>query len=164
MRGSGVEPLSRSGRQPSVSPHRKPKFPGGMPRIPRWKRHIRSTPRDRASEKGSRGDAPCFGNRGRVSPCAWMSRQPGVPFQPCKFPSRRRRPPALETSPLHHPHRSNHSATQALRGVGGETSSDLASLGHLPLRGRLIRPKRNDEKQWFRRKPVLCVRTKLLPR
>ena len=34
------------------------------------------------------------------------------------------------------------------------TSSDLASLGHLPLRGRLIRPKRNDEKQWFRRKPV----------
>ena len=38
------------------------------------------------------------------------------------------------------------------------TSSDLASLGHLPLRGRLIRPKRNDEKQWFRRKPVLLCK------
>ena len=47
-----------------------------MPCIPRWKRQIRPTPRDRASENGSRGDAPCAGAGAAIAPArVWAAAQ-----------------------------------------------------------------------------------------
>ena len=47
-----------------------------MPRIPRWKRQIRPTPRERASGNGSRGETPCAGAGAALAPArVWAAAQ-----------------------------------------------------------------------------------------
>ena len=81
----GVSPCAGPGGSPGVAQstrkREKKRVSERLRSSPRWKRQIDSTPGDCASGKGSRGETPCFGSRGGVSPCAGMSRQPSVPFQ-----------------------------------------------------------------------------------
>ena len=120
-----------------------------MPRIPRWKRHVRSTPRDRASGNGSRGETPCAGAGAALAPAQGCRGSPGAAQQ-----NRRKSTSFRAGCPAS---RDGNATFAQLHGIApsppanadsrrGTTSSVLAALGHLPLRegytSRCGRPRR----------------------
>ena len=116
-----------------------------MPRIPRWKRHLRATPRDRASRNGSRGETPCAGAGAALAPAQGCRGSPGAAQQNRKKKKKREFPGGMPRIPRWKRHLRATPRPRAITPANadsrrGTTSSDLAALGHLPLRGRLHAP------------------------